>query len=90
MLDHNKQVQHAEGGGDDDREIARNDALGVQPQEGRPAQITSGPARWVRQKLFAHGARRDLNAEFQKKLIGDAFLAPGRVLVPHASDQSLY
>ena len=37
VLDDDEQVQHAEGSGDDDREITRNDALGVQAQKGRPA-----------------------------------------------------
>jgi hypothetical protein len=34
LLDHDKQVQPAEGGGNDEREIARDDALSVQAQEG--------------------------------------------------------
>jgi hypothetical protein len=36
--------------------------------------------------IFPHGARRDLNSEFQNKLVGNALLAPGAILAPHAPD----
>src|ERR1022692_1305714 len=90
VLDHNEYVEHPERGGHDDQEITGDDSLGVQAQECRPPQVASWPARWATGKIFPHCARRDLNSEFQKKLIGDAFLAPRRVLASHAADQSLH
>ena len=41
MLDHNKHVQQTKGRGYRNEEIAGNDSLGVQAQEGRPVQVTS-------------------------------------------------
>src|ERR1017187_10333634 len=44
VLDHHKYVQQPERGSDGDEEITRNDPLGVQAQERRPAQVTSRSA----------------------------------------------
>ena len=44
VLDYHEHVQRAEGGGDDDHEIASDDAVGVQGQESRPSQVSSWPA----------------------------------------------
>jgi hypothetical protein len=39
--------------------------------------------------IFAHGSWRDPQTEFEQEFIGDAFLAPRRVLQSHAADQCL-
>ena len=90
VLDDHEYVEHPERGGDGDQKIAGNDSLGVQALEGGPTRTAPWPARWARGKVFPHGARRDLYSELQKKLIGDALLAPCGILVPHAADQILY
>src|SRR5450759_3383712 len=90
VLDDNEYVEHAERGGHDDQEITGDDSLGVQAQKCRPPQVASWPAGWATGKICPHRARRYLNSEFQKKLIGDAFLAPRRVLASHAADQRLH
>lgn len=35
----------------------------------------------------SHCARRNLDAELQEQLIGDACLSPGRILANHLGDQ---
>jgi hypothetical protein len=73
----------------DEQEIARNDALGMQAQECRPPQVAPRSAWRATGQILPYGSWRNLNSQLQQKLIGDAFLAPRRVLVRHAADQSL-
>ena len=76
MLDHDEYVEHAEPRRDGEAEITGQEALGLQTQEGGPVQIPSWLARRTPRHVLAHGARGDLDAELQQKLIRDALLAP--------------
>jgi hypothetical protein len=48
--------------------------------EGRPTLVAYGPRRPGRIQVFADRSRRHRDAEFQKQLIRDPFLAPGWIL----------
>src|SRR5450631_249305 len=87
VLDHHEHVQQLERGGDGDQEIAGNDPLGVQAQERRPSQVPSRSAWWAMRQILPYGARRDLNLQFQNKLVGNAFLTPRGILIRHLADQ---
>ena len=43
-------------------------------------RLPCGPVR-------SHGTRRNLDAEFQPELVGDALFAPSRVIVDHSCDE---
>src|ERR1035438_6403768 len=59
VLTHHEHIQQSKRRGDGDEEIARYDPLGVQAQEGRPAQVTSRSApRAPRQILTRSEERR--------------------------------
>jgi len=57
------------------------------PEKGRPAQITARAARWPLGHVFANGTRRHPDGEVEQKFIGDAFLAPERILRGHTTNQ---
>src|ERR1700731_2650554 len=76
VLNHHEHIRQSKRRGDDDEEIARYDPLGVQAQEGRPAQVTSRSAPRTPRQILAHGSRRNLNSQLHEEFIGDAFLAP--------------
>src|ERR1700675_356595 len=71
------------------RKSHANDPLGVQAQKGRPAQVTSRSAPRTPRQILPHGSWRNLNSQFQKKLIGNAFLTPRRILIRHPTDDLL-
>src|ERR1019366_3564117 len=50
--------------------------------------VTAGRASRLRQ-IFPDGARRHAQAEFHQQLVGNALLAPGRILARHRADQTL-
>jgi hypothetical protein len=89
VLDHHEHVEQSERGRHDQEEIAGNDALGMQAQERRPPQVAPRSVWRATGQILPHGSWRNLNSQLQQKLIGNAFLAPRRVLVRHAADQSL-
>jgi hypothetical protein len=65
VLDHNKHIQQTKGRGYSNEEIAGNDSLSVQAQEGRPAQVTSRPTSRTPGKILVHRPRRHPNPKFQ-------------------------
>src|SRR6202795_1505954 len=83
MLDDHEHVQLSKRCSDGEEKITRNDPLGVQAQKGRPAQVTSRSAPRTPRQILPHGSWRNLNSQFQKKLIGNAFLTPRRILIRH-------
>jgi hypothetical protein len=89
MLDHNKHIQQSECRGNGDEEIARNDSLGVQTQERRPAQIASGPTARTSGQVLVHRPGRHPNPDLQEQLVGDAFLAPRGILIRDPANQRL-
>ena len=73
---------------DHGQEITGNDRLGVISHEDRPALIASWwSPRAFRHALLANGTRRDLDAELEQEFIGDALLAPARIVARHCSDE---
>jgi hypothetical protein len=89
VLNHHENVQQAKRRGDGDEKIARDDPLGMQAQEGRPAQVTSRSAPRTPRQILPHGSWRNSNSQFQEELIGNAFLTPRDILVRHPADQRL-
>src|SRR5262245_21674454 len=88
MLNHHKHIEHTKGCGDHYAEVTCDDALGIITEKGGPALRLTAFARAthaVIRHVCAHSAGRDLQAEFEQQLIGDAFLSPGRVLQSHPS-----
>ena len=63
MLNHHENVQQAKRRGDSDEKIACYDPLGVQAQEGRPAQVASPSAPRTPRKILPHGSRRNPNSQ---------------------------
>ena len=92
MLNDNKHIKHAEGRGDRYAKVTCHDAFGVIAKKSGPALRLAAFARTantVIRHIFTHGSWRDLQAEFEQQLVGDAFLAPRRVLQGHPSNQRL-
>src|ERR1022692_2225419 len=58
VLDHHKYVQQLKRRRDGDEEITRNEPLGVQAQERRPAHISSRPTRRTSQQVLVHRSER--------------------------------
>ena len=81
-------VQSSERGRDHDEEVTRHDELGVIADEGRPSLFWIGRAhRAAVAQALPNRAGRNPDSEFQSQLVGDPFLAPGRILGSHLSDQ---
>ena len=76
-----------ESGSNGNEEVAGNDGLGVIPNESRPALVDASAARPVRFEIFANRSRRNSDAKFKQKFVGNPFLAPGRILAAHLPDQ---
>src|SRR6202158_67199 len=76
-------------GGDGDKEIAGNDRLAVKAQKCRPAQVTARSAHRTRRQVLSHCARRHANARLHEEFLGNAFLAPQRILVRDPTNQRL-
>jgi len=57
-------------------EIAGDDGRCVIAQKRAPALITARSAAWLPSYVFAHGARRDSNAELNQQFVRDPLLAP--------------
>src|SRR5450631_2837793 len=89
VFDHHEHVEQSERGGHDEQEIAGNDPPGMQAQECRPAQAASRSAWRTTGQVFVYSSWRHLNSPLQQKLVGNAFLAPRRILIRHPADQSL-
>src|SRR5882757_6847974 len=89
VLDHHKHVHQSEGRGYGDEEIAGDDPLSLQAQEGRPAPITSRSTSRTPSKILVHGPGRHLNPELQQQLIGNPLLTPRRILIRNPTDQCL-
>src|SRR5450631_2287888 len=70
VLDHHKYVQQLKRRGDGDEEITRNDPLGMQTEERRPAHISSRPTRRTSRQVLVHRSGRDLNSQVQQEFIG--------------------
>jgi hypothetical protein len=89
MLDHHEHVQQPKRRGDGDKEIAGNESLGVQAQEGRPAQVASRPTSREPGQILAHCPWRHPNLKLQEQLIGNALLTPQGILVCDPANQGL-
>ena len=81
-------VKSAETGRDRDKEVACHDHLGVVADEGEPSLLriwfSSGASIL---QVFPNRSGRNPDAEFEFQFVGDAFLAPSRILGGHLSDQ---
>lgn len=78
----------AETGRDRDKKVACHDHLGVVADEGEPSLLriwfSSGASIL---QVFPNRSGRNPDAEFEFQFVGDAFLAPSRILGGHLSDQ---
>ena len=89
-LHHDEHIQYVEPRGHHHAGVAREQRVGVVPQERAPAvcggtpSFSPGPLRHV----TAHGPRRHPEAQPHKQFRRDAPLAPGRVLLRHSGDQT--
>src|SRR5262249_55537887 len=84
-----KHVDHAEGGGYDDKETAGQHRPGGVPHEGAPRLCAPSRAWWPRRHVPSHGPRRHSNTQFDEELGGDPFLAPGPIRNRHHCNQLL-
>ncbi len=83
-------IQSAKGVRYHDEEVARHDHLGMVMDERQPTLFGIGCApRAAALQVLLHRARRNPDPEFELQLVGDAFLAPGRILHAHLPDQDL-
>lgn len=57
VLDNNEYLEQSERGGHDDQEVAGDDSLCVQAQEGRPPHVASWPARRARGQVLPYRSR---------------------------------
>src|SRR4029077_6316416 len=80
-------VKGAKSGRNHNEEVTRHDPLGMVMDEGQPTLLWIGRAHRAVAQVLLHGTGRYSNPEFQVQLVGDAFLAPGRILGGHLSDQ---
>jgi hypothetical protein len=86
-LDHHEYVVQPECGGDGNKEITGNDPLSMQTQERRLSQVPWRSAWWTTGQILPYSARRDLNPQFQDRLVVDAFLTPPGILIRHPAAQ---
>jgi hypothetical protein len=88
-FDQQQYIEDTKAGGDGDYEIAGDDRLGMIVDECVPGlrcrRWPSGED-WAR-PVGSYRAGRNLDAELQEQLIGDACLSPGRILPNHFGDQ---
>ena len=92
MFNDAKEIEEPEGRGDRPAAVTCDDALGVIAEKAGPALALTALARTfdtVVQHVCTHGSRRDLQAQLEQELVGDALLAPRRVLQGHASHERL-
>ena len=87
MLNQHQDIEQSERRRDCQEEVAGDDRLGVIAHKRRPAMIATWTARRSLGHVFTYRARRNPDSELEQELIGDAFLAPERVVRGHASNQ---
>jgi len=92
MLHDHQQVKDSKIGTRYYEEVAGDDGRRVVLEKGRltliATAVTAGRTARLRQ-IFPDGARRHAQAEFHRQLVGNSFLAPGRILACHRADQTL-
>ena len=90
MLNDYKDIEDAEGQGDGYAEVTRHDAFGMITDKRGPALRViafAGTSYAVTRHVFAHGARRHLQAQRESQCIGDTQLASRQVVTPHLPDK---
>jgi hypothetical protein len=92
VFDDHKHVAEVEGGRDDDTEVACDHRLGMMWHKGSsmlerkeviPTMVQT------RGHILAHRGRRDAQAQLEHGFVGDAPLAPRRVVLSHTADKRL-
>src|SRR6516164_11617546 len=76
----NEYVEGAKSRCDNHEEVTCHDYLDMVMHEGQPTLLWIGCARRAFVPVLLHGTGRYSNPEFQFQLVGEAFLAPGRIL----------
>jgi hypothetical protein len=90
MLNDHKHVENAKRRRDHHAEVTCHNAFGLVADERGPAlrgtavAWTSHAVAW---RIFVHGSRRDSQTKLQQQFVGNALLAPGRILQGHAANQ---
>src|SRR5215469_8455207 len=75
-------VKSAKSRRDHNEEITCHDHLGMVMDEGQPALFGIGCAHRAGVQVLPYSTRRYSNSEFEFQLVGDALLAPNRILRP--------
>src|ERR1700674_844220 len=87
VLDHHEHVQHPERRNYGNEEVTSNDRLGVVTQKCRPALIAARMTRWPPGHVLSDCPWRNSYTQFQQQLIGNALLAPQRILARHTPNE---
>ena len=87
MLDQHHHINQSKRRRDRHEEVTGDDRACVIVQKGRPALIAAWTTRRRLGHVLANGMRRNPDGDLEQEFIGDALLAPGRVLPGHASNQ---
>ena len=89
VLNHDEHIQQSKRCSHGGEEITGNDPLSVQAQKSRPSHVSSRPTHRSFRNVLAYRSGRNLNIQLHEQLVGNAFLAPRRILVCHPTNQSL-
>ena len=87
VLDYHENVQHPKRRSDRNEEVTRKNRLCMVLQEGRPALIAARMTRWPRGHVLPDCPWRNAYAQLHQQFIGDAFLAPQRILARRTSNE---
>ena len=82
MRQDQEDIEDAEGGGRDDKEIHRDEVLGVVVEEGLPGLVAAAGSG----AILADGGIRDCNSEFGQFGL-NSFAAPGGIAGPHSPNE---
>jgi hypothetical protein len=92
MFHHDKDIEQAKRGCDDDAEVARDDRPGMVADKGSPTlRGRALPSAMIHAlgHILAHGAWRYPQPKLEAQLIGDTFLTPRGVVPGHTADKRL-